>query len=440
MAKRRELKRLNTVMAVSALLFSAAAGAQNLVPNPGFEEYVQLPCNCMQADLTGFVNSWNTPTAGTPDIISDQASKDCYASSKSAHWDSYGNEAPHTGHSMGMIMTSAHDGSYREYLGVELATPMEPGRKYYAEMYVSLGDFSGIATNNLGMAFFTGDLTRKPVNILLANPQINSTQVVQETEGWVKISGTFTATEAFTYMVIGNFFTEEKTKVNTRPKMQTYPAPHFYRAGIAAYFVDDIVVRSGSMMTVAGDTLVKQGAVANLHATGSGTYAWADTLYPRTILSHTAEYSPVMPGKKTYYVYGDNDTLMITVNVIMPTILKEMDGRKVKKGKTVEVSGDEITITVYDNNKIDGDSVTIYYGDSCVVRNLKLTKKKMKFTIKVDKENPRQIILYAVNQGSIPPNTASVSVSDGRVETNIVLSSDMKTCDSITILYKEKAK
>jgi hypothetical protein len=102
------------------------------------------------------------------------------------------------------------------------------------------------------------------------------------------------------------------------------------------------------------------------------------------------------------------------------------------------VHSDEIIVSVHDKNEIDGDSISLYYGDSLIVEHLALTKKKQSFTIKVDKNYPRQIILYAENLGSIPPNTAELTIKDGKETTDIVLGSDFKWCDSIMILYKKE--
>jgi hypothetical protein len=90
---------------------------------------------------------------------------------------------------------------------------------------------------------------------------------------------------------------------------------------------------------------------------------------------------------------------------------------------------------VYDNNKIDGDSISLYYGDSCIVSNLKLTGKKKNFVLTIDKENPKQLILYAVNLGAMPPNTAACIIGDGKNEINVVLSSDLKSCGAVMLIY-----
>lgn len=421
-----------------ALLLPVSAFAQNLVPNSGFEDLIKMPCNCMQNDMANYIKNWDCVTAGTADILNDQAGPSCYANSEKANSPSLGPQTPHSGHGFAMIMTYCNDSrDYREYIGVKLTKALTPGKKYYAEMYVSLADFSGFATNNLAISFFTGEMHKWPTYVITADPQINEPTVVTNADGWTKISGTFTAKEAYTFLVIGNFISSQATTKNDR-KNETITASRPMYRNYAGYYIDDVVVRPASNLAVSGDTLVPAGNTAALLATGSKTYAWADSAKPALILGRAAVLKIPVEKRRTFYVYGDTDTTQITVNVSRAQILKELNGRKVKKGRTVEVHSDKITITVFDNNKIDGDSISLYYGDSCIVESYKLTKKKKTFTIHIDKEHPRQLILFAVNQGSMPPNTASVIIGDGKSSSNVVLSSDMKTCDSVQFIYKDE--
>lgn len=411
--------------------------AQNLVPNPGFEELIKMPCNCMQNDMANYIKNWDCVTAGTADILNDQAGPSCYANTANTNSPALGTQTPHGGHGFAMVMTYCKDSrDYREYIGVKLSQPLIPGKRYYAEMYVSLADFSGFATNNIGISFFSGEFHKWPGYVITADPQINETTVVTNADGWVKVSGIFTAREAYTFLVIGNFIASANTSTTERKNTETTGYRAAYRS-YSGYYVDDVLVRPASTLAVSGDTLVPAGNTAALLASGSKTYAWADSAKPGLILGRAAALKIPVEKKRTFYVYGDTDTTQITVNVSRAQTLKELNGRKVKKGRTVEVHSDKITITVFDNNKIDGDSISLYYGDSCIVESYKLTKKKKTFVIHIDKEHPRQLILFAVNQGTMPPNTASVIIGDGKNSSNVVLSSDLKTCDSVQFIYKD---
>lgn len=426
--------------AIFCVLLCIPAHAQNLIPNPGFETRSQVPCGCMQGSLSAFVSGWQNAASGTPDFISTEADTSCYAHPLSGHWDSYGHEQPHSGKGMGMIMTSGHNGTYREYLGVTLTKPLVKGTRYYAEFYVSLGDFCGAATNNMGMLFRTGPLIAATSYIITGEPQINNKTVIDQTKGWYKVSGWFIAQDNYTHVVIGNFFSPESTTVRVMPQAQSYQSPHTYRASMAAYYIDDFMLRESKFdLKIAGDTLVNVNTTATLTASGGSTYTWADAERPGVIIGGGAELKVNMAKKRRFIVYSEGDSATILVNVRKPSsaYMAELNGRKVRKGRNIQVQSDEITIQVYDKNEVDGDSISLYYGDSLIVEHLAITHKKVSFTIKIDKTQPKQIVLFAENQGTTPPNTACVIIKDGRESTEVVLQSDFKYCDSVMLTYKE---
>lgn len=425
-------------------LLPACLYGQNLVPNPGFENAGSLPCSWVSNNINNYLENWDSPTTGTPDLLSDQTDISCYGSCLSADHASRGSQEPHSGHNMIMITTYGGGGcefpNYREYIGVKLSKALIPGQKYYAEMYVSLVDHCGFASNNIGMCLFSGTTFNKSDCVLSGNAQVNSTEVIDDANGWVKISGTFVADKRYTYLVIGNFRDGKDTKVKERPASVLNPYYNYWTHESAQYFVDDVLLRPENKLVVTGDTLVMAGATATLNADGCKTYNWADASEPEKIIARGPQLVTTMMEKRTFLVYSDCDTAEAVVDVFMPDKpedLKAFNGRKIRKGKTIIITHDVITITLYDNNKEDGDSVSVWYGDSCIVQHLSLTHKKVTFTLHIDPTQPKAIILYAENQGSMPPNTAGVTITDGRKKNDIVLSSDLKTCDSVTLVYKE---
>jgi hypothetical protein len=427
-------------LSIALLTFAITTNAQNLIPNPGFEDYSQVPCACMQGSLSAYVTGWENAGSGTPDFISTEADPECYASAESSHWDSYGHEQPHGGKGMGMIMTSGHNGTYREYLGVRLTQPLVKGTKYYAEFYVSLGDYCGVATNNMGMLFKTGTFTAHSGHIITGTPQINITTVIDQTTGWYKVSGYFVAEEEYTHVIIGNFFSRDQTTTKIMPEAEAYTSPHTYRTSMSAYYIDDFMLREAKInIAITGDTIVNTGTTATLIANGGTTYTWSDAERPGVVIGGGAELKVTMNKKRTFIVRSEGDSAMITVNVRKPSsaYMQELNGRKVRKGRNIQVQSDEVTIQIYDKNEVDGDSISLYYGDSLIVEHLAITHKKVSYTIKIDKSRPRQIVLYAENQGSVPPNTACIVIKDGRASTEVVLQSDFKYCDSVMLTHKE---
>ena len=431
-----------------AFLFPLSLFSQgsNLVPNPGFEEYEKLPCDWLTEGPDDLVKDWERPSTGTPDIISDLVKKDCYAHAHSESPTKLGTEKPHSGHVMGMIAVYGQGGcefpDYREYFGVRLLQSLVPGNKYYAEMYVSLADHSGYATNNLGLCFFAGKPDQGSDCVFPGQPQVNEKNVIEVTEGWWKVSGSFIAKENYNYLAIGNFFDGDNTKTIKRPGSVLNPYYHYWDHQCALYYIDDVLVREEPMLFITGDTLVPAGSIAQLRASGCKKYKWADTADPGRILGHSDFLQVDVMSRRSFYVYSDCDTGMITVDVTSLAAPVEsertLNGRKVKKQRTVYVTNTELTIELYDRDQQDGDIVSLYLGDSCLISNYTITKRKKSIKIHIDPENPAPVILHAVNEGSVPPNTATVIIRDGKSEAVVILRSDFKSSDSVELIYRPK--
>lgn len=416
-------------------VFSANTFGQNLIPNPGFEKYTQLPCDCMQGDLSNYVEDWQNAGIGTADYIHSKTNESCYANPRSLHWDSYGYELPHGGDGMGMIMTEGKNGSYREYLGLVLNKPIKKGKEYYVEFYISLGDYSGLATNNLGLLFSIDKPKHGADGIIHSTPQINFEEVLTQVEGWVKVSGTFIADNNFKYMTIGNFSTNGSTSSQVMPKL-SYSGEHTYREGAAAYYVDDFLVEemNPDKLTITGDTLVIEGGLSTLTANGANKYKWADEKQPSIIIAYGPELNRYIQNTTTFLLYTDIDTVAIKVNV-QNMAVAQLEGRNVAEKCVLSIYSDEIQIEVYDKSYVDGDILSLYNGSILIASHVVLEKNKKVFTVHIDRSKSTQIIVFAENVGQFSPNTACVIIKDGEHETEIMLESDFFTSDSVVLNY-----
>jgi hypothetical protein len=76
---------------------------------------------------------------------------------------------------------------------------------------------------------------------------------------------------------------------------------------------------------------------------------------------------------------------------------------------SIVVNDRKITLNVYDNGTIDGDSVTIFYNGRIIMSHKRLSDKPLLIDLTLDENtNLHSIVLFAENLGSIPPNTALI--------------------------------
>jgi N-acetylmuramoyl-L-alanine amidase len=93
----------------------------------------------------------------------------------------------------------------------------------------------------------------------------------------------------------------------------------------------------------------------------------------------------------------------------------------------IEVKQPTVTIDLYDNADVDGDMVSVFYNGKNILDNKTLTDKPIKLTVTLDptkKEN--EFLIYAENEGSIPPNTGLMIVNDGTNRYEVHFKADSK--------------
>ncbi|MBL7703561.1 MAG: LamG domain-containing protein [Ferruginibacter sp.] len=102
------------------------------------------------------------------------------------------------------------------------------------------------------------------------------------------------------------------------------------------------------------------------------------------------------------------------------------------------VEHDSISITLYDNAEIDGDSITLIYNDKILTTHQRLTDKPATFWIKIAPGSSRnELVMYAENLGSIPPNTALMVIYDGKKRYEVNIKSTEKTNGSVSFKLRE---
>ena len=113
------------------------------------------------------------------------------------------------------------------------------------------------------------------------------------------------------------------------------------------------------------------------------------------------------------------------------------EGRKISYQKELVVDSETITISLYDHGRADGDIVSIYLNGEQIVAKHTLTYKKKSFEVKLNLNKSNDLFLYAHNLGNFPPNTVSIEVKDGSSAENIILNSDLSSCEAVLISVKQ---
>lgn len=117
----------------------------------------------------------------------------------------------------------------------------------------------------------------------------------------------------------------------------------------------------------------------------------------------------------------------------------DVTGRKNTVIQRIPVSVRNITLNIFDNAEVDGDSISVYYNNKLLVANRGLTEKAIVVQLMLDeKATQHEIVLFAHNLGSIPPNTARIVVNAG--DQRFELSSSASLTENAVLLFEYKGK
>lgn len=274
------------------LLCCYAAKGQNLVPNPSFEEYHNCPVFSNNIpysptyDSFLTVKAWVSPTWASPDYFNS-----CGAGSYLIPDNSEGSQMPHKGNAyVGLICYNG--GGYAEYIECKLRKAMLRGHLYITSFYVSLGDLSMIAIDQIAAHFSDTAYYQPYAPPLSLSKDISSPPgiFITDTSGWVLVKDTFQAQGGEEWMTIGKF---ADTLYRSRPVSSS---GHAY----SYLYIDDVSITDLRPDTITKDTIIcALNTPLKLRATSTqGVHSWSN--------GDTASYINVaLPGN---YICITRDT------------------------------------------------------------------------------------------------------------------------------------
>ena len=114
--------------------------------------------------------------------------------------------------------------------------------------------------------------------------------------------------------------------------------------------------------------------------------------------------------------------------------------RKSESIQDIYFHSDSLVLSLYDNGIVDGDTVSVFLNGENIISKQKLKEAAVKKTIYITSAMPDslQLVLFAENLGSIPPNTGLLTVRDGDIVYPVRFSADLKKNASITLRRKKE--
>jgi hypothetical protein len=152
------------------------------------------------------------------------------------------------------------------------------------------------------------------------------------------------------------------------------------------------------------------------------------------------EVEPIVPFIPVIVAALEKDTLKQIAEPVKDTIEKAvveaLAGRNFSEGPLILVSTDSIELHLYDNGRIDNDTVSVFFNRKPVALQKRLNLKPLVIKL-VLKPGENEIAMFADNLGDIPPNTALCIIYSGGQRFDINLSSNLASNGTVRIKKKE---
>jgi len=344
--------------------------AQNLVPNPSFEEYIECPESLALITFPSWppstVTGWTKPTNATSDYYNSCLGDYGDGWLVSIPQNFVGYQTARTGNAYaGFIGTEypfIEASDYREYIQARLLTPLIAGKEYYVSFYLSLAEranlVSPLAIDQIGIYFDTiveedfisSDALTDRVPQIASAPGI----MLNDTINWMHVSGSFIATGGEEWITIGSFTPKEEINI------QIFKENPWH---ISYYYIDDVSVIDiaasstfaiiDTFMCVGSEQAIKgkDSASAYLWDDGSteqsryineaGTY-WVRSINEAAGTIHTDTFKVSETRRPMTINLGSDTTICQRRPLTLAVINPEFDSFRWNRGDTtasIEVTG-----------------------------------------------------------------------------------------------------
>jgi hypothetical protein len=103
---------------------------------------------------------------------------------------------------------------------------------------------------------------------------------------------------------------------------------------------------------------------------------------------------------------------------------------------TIILHAADVKIELYDDGVIDGDSVTVFINNKLLLYHQMLTDRPLTIHFNAFPNTEYELVMYADNLGTIPPNTALLMVTSGDEKYKAFMSSSEQQSATIRFVYK----
>ncbi len=233
----------------------------NLVPNPGFEEFSDTPSGWYYSgkDFSRVSLYWTSPTAASPDLYAPNVNVP-----KTWKDVGFGNTKSFEGRShAGMTIYGCDQGKphCREYVQVQLTEPLVPGQRYGFSCQLAHLQRS-VFVRNIEVVFSENEIEEASTGPLLQQPTLVLNRWIPSDGKWYRWTGQFVANQTASFLVIGNFNTDENSQIKM-PWKSDIRFGYYYVDDVRLFKIPPIILPPPNDSPLA-NYIPKEGGIVNL--------------------------------------------------------------------------------------------------------------------------------------------------------------------------------
>ncbi len=148
---------------------------------------------------------------------------------------------------------------------------------------------------------------------------------------------------------------------------------------------------------------------------------------------------PVSKPAQKNTLPGANTITRAKGSIVPENAAAKLASREIETIRSVFFTSDSLVISLFDNGQVDGDTVSVILNNKIIIARQELNEKAITTTLYItpDLGDSLQLVLFAENLGSIPPNTGLLTVKDGNDRYEIRFTGDLQK-NSAIILRRKK--
>jgi hypothetical protein len=158
----------------------------------------------------------------------------------------------------------------------------------------------------------------------------------------------------------------------------------------------------------------------------SGRELGTDNECPSGQVHLTKSTKPVFPVE-----VFQNDSLVILQRALNLAV------REKEMVQEIRVRNSDVKLSLIDNGDIDGDTVTVFLNNTLLIHHRALSRDPILLDLHLFPDTDYDLVIYADNQGLIPPNTSLMTITCGEKRHELRMSSNERKSATVRFRYEQ---